>query len=140
LTDNINFVSGHHNFKFGGDIAFVRIPQAIFELSFAGLFNFGGLGGCTLISQRCAIPGLPSPPDLTPVQQYGLGFPANYIQGFGNPISSIGNKPIAFFAQDSWKIRPNLTLNYRVGYDCEITDHLATQAFRDPLSGITLSA
>ena len=43
FTDNINLVTGNHNFKFGGDIAFVRIPEAIFELNFAGLFNFGGL-------------------------------------------------------------------------------------------------
>jgi Carboxypeptidase regulatory-like domain/TonB dependent receptor-like, beta-barrel len=138
FTDNVNLVAGHHNLKFGGDIAFVRIPQAIFELNFAGLFNFGGLGGCTLIAALCS-PGLPPPPDFTPVQQYGLGFPANYIQGFGNPISSIGNKPMAFFAQDSWKIRPNLTLNYGIRYDYELTDQIAVQGFRDPLSGITLS-
>jgi hypothetical protein len=42
FTDNVNLVSGNHNFKFGGDIAFIRIPEAIFELNFAGLFNFGG--------------------------------------------------------------------------------------------------
>src|SRR5689334_19653161 len=82
FTDNVNFVAGNHNFKFGGDAAFVRIPQAIFELNFAGLFNFGGLGACTLVAQLCS-PGLPAPPDFTPVQQYGLGFPANFIQGFG---------------------------------------------------------
>src|SRR5688500_9880191 len=48
FTDNINIVAGNHNFKFGGDVAFVRIPEAIFELNFAGLFNFGGLAATTL--------------------------------------------------------------------------------------------
>ena len=139
FTDNLNLVAGNHNFKFGGDIAFVRIPEAIFELNFAGLFNFGGLGACTLVAQLCS-PGLPPAPDFTPVQQYGLGFPANFIQGFGNPISSIGNKPIAFFAQDSWKVRPNLTLNYGVRYDIELTEQIPTLPLNDPLSGISLTA
>src|SRR5689334_10517155 len=134
FTDNVNLVTGNHNFKFGGDIAFVRIPQAIFELNFAGLFNFGGLSASTLN------PAFAGAPDFTPVQQYGLGFPANFIQGFGNPVSSISNKPLAFFAQDSWKVRPNLTLNYGVRYDYEITEQVPTLPLRDPLSGISLSA
>jgi hypothetical protein len=134
FTDNVNLVAGNHSFKFGGDIAFIRIPEAIFELNFAGLFNFGGLGAATLN------PAFAGAPDFTPVQQYGLGFPANFIQGFGNPVSSIGNKPIAFFAQDSWKVRPNLTLNYGVRYDYELTEQLPTLPLRDPLSGITLTA
>ncbi len=139
FTDNINLVHGNHNFKFGGDIAFVRIPEAIFELNFAGLFNFGGLSATTLNAGFATLPGTPAP-DFRPVQQYGLGFPANFIQGFGNPVSSIGNKPMAFFAQDSWKIRPNLTLNYGVRYDYELTEQLPTLPLRDPLSGITLTA
>jgi len=134
FTDNINFLAGNHNFKFGGDYAAVRIPSAIFELNFAGLFNFGGLSATTLN------PAFAGAPDFTPVQQYGLGFPANFIQGFGNPVSAISNKPMAFFAQDSWKIRPNLTLNYGVRYDYELTEQIPTLPLRDPLSGITLSA
>src|SRR6185295_7476559 len=134
FTDNINFVAGNHNFKFGGDYAAVRIPSAIFELNFAGLFNFGGLSATTLN------PAFAGAPDFTPVQQYGLGFPANFIQGFGNPVSSISNKPTAFFAQDSWKVRPNLTLNYGIRYDYELTEQIPTLPLRDPLSGITLSA
>ena len=134
FTDNINVVAGNHNFKFGGDYAVVRIPEAIFELNFAGLFNFGGLAATTLN------PAFAGAPDFTPVQQYGLGFPANFIQGFGNPVSSISNKPMAFFAQDSWKVRPNLTLNYGIRYDYELTEQVPTLPLRDPLSGITLSA
>src|SRR5215217_7880277 len=140
FTDNVNIVAGSHNFKVGGDYASVRIPEAIFELNFAGLFNFGGLGACTLLSAACSTPGLPAPPDFTPVQQYGLGFPANFIQGFGNPVSSISNKPMAFFAQDSWKVRRNLTINYGVRYDYELTEQIPTLPLRDPLSGIQLSA
>jgi hypothetical protein len=139
FTDSLNLISGNHNFKFGGDLAFLRIPQATFELNFVGLFNFGGLGSCTLIPQLCS-PGLPAPPDFTAVQQYGLGFPANFIQGFGNPISRLGNKPIAFFAQDSWKIRRNVTINYGVRYDVELTQQIAPIGFQDPLSGISLAA
>lgn len=139
FTDNLNLVAGNHNFKFGGDIAFIRIPQATFELNFAGLFNFGGLGGCTLVPQLCS-PGLPAPPDFTPVQQYGLGFPTNFVQGFGDPVSRLKNRPAAAFAQDSWKIRHNLTLNYGVRYDIEFTQQIPTLPFRDPLSRINLSA
>jgi len=133
-TDSLNLVAGNHTFKFGGDIAFVSIPSAVFELNFAGLFNFGGLSATTLNA------GFAGAPDFTPVQQYGLGFPTSFIQGFGDPVSRLNNKPIAFFAQDSWKARPNLTLNYGVRYDYEITQQIPTVPFRDPLSGINLSA
>ena len=133
-TDNLNIVKGNHTFKVGADFNFVNIPSAVFELNFAGLFNFGGLGATTL---NAAFAGAP---DFTPTQQYGLGFPSSFIEGFGNPVSKLGNKPIAFFAQDSWKIRQNLTLNYGIRYDIELTDQIPATPFLDPLSGINLSA
>jgi len=137
-TDSLNIVTGNHTFKFGGDYASVNIPSAVFELNFAGLYNFGGLSA----SSVAAFPtvGAATPPDFTPVQQYGLGLPTNYIQGFGNPVSKIRNKPIAWFVQDSWKLWPNLTLNYGVRYDYELTQQIAPVGVRDPFSGITLSA
>lgn len=131
-TDSLNVVAGNHAFKFGGDVAFIHV-NAAFELNFAGVYNFGG---------QSAIPfGFPgAPPDFTPVQQYGLGLPNNYVQGFGNPNSKLSNRPYAAFAQDSWKIRPNLTLNYGVRYDYEQTTRIAPSPFTDPLSHISLSA
>jgi hypothetical protein len=132
-TDSLSVLAGNHTFKFGGDIAFLRVP-ALFELNFAGLFNFGGLTATTL---NAAFVGAP---DFTQVQQYGLGFPTSFIQGFGDPVSRLGNKPLAFFAQDSWKARPNLTFNYGVRYDYEVTPQIPTTGVKDPLSGITLSA
>ncbi|HEV2762601.1 MAG TPA: TonB-dependent receptor, partial [Pyrinomonadaceae bacterium] len=152
FTDNLNVVAGNHTLKFGGDANFVSV-DALFELNFAGLFNFGGLTATTLaafpvvgasgllpnvdcatLSQTACVP------QFTPVQQYGLGFPTNFIQGFGNPSSRLKNRPLAAFAQDSWKVRRNLTLNYGVRYDIELTDQIDPVGFRDPLSGINLSA
>ncbi len=90
-TDNMNILAGNHSFKFGGDFAFVRIPEAVFELNFAGLFNFGGLSATTL-APFPTLPGVGAAPDFTPVQQYGLGFPGSFIQGYGNPVSRISQQ------------------------------------------------
>jgi hypothetical protein len=134
IADNVNWVFGNHTTKFGADFNFINI-DATFELNFPGLFNFSSFG------LQPVITGLPaSAPPLTPIQSYGLGIPSVFIQGFGDPRSSIKNRPIAFFAQDSWKVRKNLTLNYGLRYDVELTDTIAPIPFTDPLTGISLSA
>ncbi|HVQ38641.1 MAG TPA: TonB-dependent receptor, partial [Pyrinomonadaceae bacterium] len=138
FSDNVNWLYGNHTFKFGADINFVNV-DASFQLNFPGLFNFGELSAGTLAAGF--IPGLSSAaPSLTPVQTYGIGVPGTFIQGFGNPISSIKNRPLAFFAQDSWKVKPNFTLNYGVRYDVELTETIAPIGFQDPLTGIQMSA
>lgn len=137
FLDNFNWVLGDHALKFGGDFNFVEIPEALFELNFAGLYNFGDFAATNL----GAFPtlGTTAPPAFTPVQSYGLGLPSIYIQGFGNPISQIKNRPLAFYAQDTWKATNRLTLNYGLRYDVEFTETIAPVAFQDPLTGISLS-
>jgi len=136
LTDSVTYVRGNHTFKVGGDVNFIDIG-ARFELNFPGLFNFGGVPASTLAN---FITGLPvTAPAITPVQSYGLGFPSVFIEGFGNPNSAIKNKPLAFFAQDSWKIRPEFTLNFGVRYDVELTDTIAPIGLTDPLTRISLT-
>ena len=140
LRDNISLIAGHHNMKFGADFNHVGI-DATFELNFAGLFNFGTFSAATLL---CSNPANPCPylaaPQFTPTQSYGLGVPSSYIQGFGNPASTLTNKPLAFFWQDSWQVTKKLNLNYGIRYDVELTQQIGTVPFTDPLTGTVLSA
>jgi hypothetical protein len=141
LRDNLTWATGDHIIKVGGDINWIDIA-ATFELNFPGLFNFGRQAGSSLISgcDSLALPAAQRCPAITAIQSYGLGFPSVFIQGFGNPASAIKNKPIAFFAQDTWKIRRNVTLNFGIRYDIEFTEEFEPTPFKDPLTGITLTA
>jgi hypothetical protein len=133
IADNYNWVLGDHTLKFGIDMNWVDIPSATFELNFAGLYNFGDFAASNL--------GFPAAaPAFTPVQSYGLGLPSLYVQGFGDPVSQIKNRPLAFYGQDSWKAHRRLTLNLGLRYDVEFTETIPPVPFRDPLSGINLTA
>ena len=132
IRDNLTWVTGPHTFKFGADFGWVD-GTAKFELNFPALFNFSQQACSTLIT-GCTGPA------FTANQTYGLGFPSVFIQGFGDPNSTLKNQPIAFFAQDTWKIFRNLTLNYGIRYDIELTEQFAPSPFRDTLTGIDLTA
>ncbi len=141
IRDNMTWTSGNHNIKFGADFNFIDI-DASFELNFPALFNFSQQAGSSLVTgcDSLTLPANLRCPAFTANQTYGLGFPSVFIQGFGNPVSAIKNKPVAFFVQDTWKIVKNFTLNFGVRYDIEFTNEFAPTPFRDPLTGITLSA
>lgn len=132
IRDNLTWATGDHIFKFGADFNWIDI-NAEFELNFPGLFNFSQQS-CSSLIAGC------TGPTFTPNQTYGLGFPSVFIQGFGNPVSAIKNKPIAFFAQDTWKVLRNVTINYGIRYDVEFTQEFEPTPFRDPLTGIQLTA
>ena len=109
LTDNFSWAVGTHSLKFGIDGNYIPV-SADFTVNFGGLYNFG--------EQSL----FPAPfPSLNPVQAYGAGIPSNFIQGVGNPHDAFSNTTLGAFWQDSWRIRPNLTLNYGVRYDVEYT-------------------
>ncbi len=119
FTDNFSWSKGTHNIKFGVDSNFIPL-QADFTVNFGGLYNFGQQ---SLGFDNPAIappPGVPFPA-FNPVQAYGAGIPSNFIQGVGNPRDSFSNTTAAGFVQDSWRMLPNLTLNYGVRYDVEFT-------------------
>ena len=118
FTDTFSWQLGRHNVKFGADVNHLPL-NADFTANFGGVYNFGELQPGSV--------GLPttfggqSVPSFSPVQAYGLGLPQVFIQGVGNPHDSFSNNALGLFLQDSWRMRPNLTLNYGVRYDVEFT-------------------
>jgi len=121
-TDDLSWVKGHHTFKMGADINYIQLrskkPQ-VFELNFGGVMDFGGLTPANL-SLPSTFNGV-TVPGFTGAQAYGLGLPTTFIQGIGNSNRLFNDPAMGYFIQDSWKIRPRLTLNYGVRYDVEYT-------------------
>jgi hypothetical protein len=56
---------------------------------------------------------------ISTLQSWSLGLPAFYEQGFGNP-KYVQTRPFtALYAQDTWQLRPNFTLNYGLRYELD---------------------
>ena len=126
FVDNFSWTMGRHNTKFGVDFNYIPITAA-FTVNYGGVYSFSGLPA-SLFGFPSGVPG------FTAAQSYGLGIPEVSEQGIGNPHDSFSNKPLGVFWQDTWRIRPNLTLNYGVRYDVEFPPQLR------PLNGLALSA
>jgi hypothetical protein len=108
FTDNFSWTIGRPDTKFGADFDYLPLT-ATFTVNYGGNYDFGSFAA------------FPGPfPTLNPVQAYGAGLPGDFVQGLGSPSDSFHNVPIGVFWQDSWRLRPNLTLNYGVRYDVEI--------------------
>ena len=101
FVDNLNWTNGNHNFKFGGELRLIRLYT-------------DRLGGTTYTYSN-----LPSFLTNTPQSIQFLGdvsAPSPFNNGatgqrFAKQEYYIG------YAEDEWKIRPNLTLNYGLRYE-----------------------
>ena len=122
FTDNFSWAIGAHDTKFGVDFNYLPL-DAIFTVNYGGVYDFGSFSAADLGFSALPNPADPahpiSFPDLSPVQSYGAGLPGDFIQGLGSPKDSFTNKPLGIFWQDSWRVRPNVTLNFGVRYDIE---------------------
>lgn len=117
VTDNFSWTIGRHDTKFGFDLNYLPL-NATFTVNYGGVYDFGTFSSSNLGFVNPT--GLPAFPELSPVQSYGAGLPGDFVQGLGSPTDSFRNIPIGVFWQDSWHVRPNLTLNYGLRYDVEI--------------------
>jgi hypothetical protein len=97
VTDAFSRVVGNHNIKFGGEFHADQVNASPIA-QFNGSFVFSG--------QETGI-------DFA---DYLIGVPSQYNQSQLNPFYA-RNKYVGLFAQDSWRLFPNLTLNYGLRWD-----------------------
>jgi hypothetical protein len=106
LSDNYSKVVGNHNLKFGADGRYQKFDQFL-------LFDING--SYTFSSSVSA----PSGNDVgfdNAFPNYFLGLTSSYLQGSAQH-ELVRSKSVYLFAQDSWKIKPNLTLNYGLRWE-----------------------
>ena len=101
-SDNVTKVAGTHTFKFGGDVRRQRFDQTLY-FDVNGEFFFQGAG-----NNSTGGPNLYS--------DYLLGLPDSFGQGSGQ-AEHVRSTSTFLFAQDSWKVKPNLTLNYGLRWE-----------------------
>jgi hypothetical protein len=125
IADNFTLIRGHHTMKFGGE-ELLRGNHTESHTFFPGRFVFGTLPGFVLSpclanpTADCNLPGNLNPAVIDSLQTASLGAPQVYQQGFGNPVYPYYTRPwTAAYWQDSWKIRPNFTLNYGLRYELD---------------------
>ncbi len=105
-TDNYSKVIGKHSLKFGGDVSRARFNQNLF---------FETTGGFTFLSSASS----PSGNDTgfwDAYANYLLGLPTSYGQGAAQG-ENVRTTSLYLYAQDSWKIKPSLTLNYGLRWE-----------------------
>ncbi|MFZ0861473.1 MAG: carboxypeptidase regulatory-like domain-containing protein [Candidatus Sulfotelmatobacter sp.] len=112
FADNLTTIHGNHTLKFGA-YELLRGNHTESHTFMPGRFVFGSLPG-SLVSPQLAST------TINPLQSATLGLPQVYQQGFGDPTYPYYTRPLtAFYAQDSWKVIPSLTLNYGLRYDLD---------------------
>jgi hypothetical protein len=108
FSNNLTKIMGNHTTKFGVDYRNQRFLQTLF-FDVNGDFTYSGGGSNDPIA-------LDANGNQNLFPNYLLGLPDSYLQGSAQTEDIRGNS-IYLFAQDSWKIRPNLTLNYGLRWE-----------------------
>jgi len=113
-----------HSFKFGGRLRSVNYNESNAR-NFAGTFSFAGdpTQGITSIDQyRETELGLQQGLTLDQIRALGGG-PTQFTIAAGNPLAGVTQWDGAIFAQDDWRMRPNLTLSYGLRYELQSNVH-----------------
>ncbi|PYV08354.1 MAG: hypothetical protein DMG07_26080 [Acidobacteria bacterium] len=99
--DKVNWTRGKHNFRFGGDLAVIRVRAAGGGHN-NGNYTFNG----TLTGDGFA--------------DFLLGWPSSFLNNIGpNRIQRYERLISAVFFVDDWKVNSRLTINWGVRYELE---------------------
>jgi len=103
-ADNLTWVKGNHTAKFGADVRRNRFDQTLYY-NVSGQFTFDS-------STQNAVGFDDNYPG------YLLGLADNYVQGSAQR-ENVRSTGVYLYAQDSWKIKPSLTLNYGLRWELD---------------------
>src|SRR5579862_6489619 len=117
-SDSLTWVKGNHTMKFGIDVRRARFDQTLY-------FN---VNGAPVVDSSGANAVLTNDGDN--YAGYLLGLADSYTQGAAQS-ENIRSTSVYPFAEDSWKIRPNITLNYGLRWELDtpltdISQHVQT--------------
>jgi hypothetical protein len=130
-SDNISKQIGTHALKFGADIRYMQFNQTLYY-NVNGYFQYSSTD-----PNSPALQTLPNSGIFNYLPDYLLGLPYSYSQGSAQ-TEHVRNNAYYLFAQDSWRLKPNVTLNYGLRWelDTPLTDNLGhVQSFRAGQAG-----
>lgn len=113
FQDNFTYTVGAHTLKTGIDLRDIPTTFKQADLYSGGDYSFAALDATSLSPEFAGLPG------FSPIQAYGLGIPQSFVQGIGLTQIKYDLKTLGAFLQDSWRMKPTVTLNYGVRYDIE---------------------
>jgi hypothetical protein len=132
LADQVSLVRSAHTLKFGGQYVAADYSTNS-QTFFGGRFNFtpqlplialvpaanrAALIGFLTGAGRADLVAVTNTP-ITSVQAFNANAPTVYQQGFGESGFDSWSYRYSFFGQDTWKVRPNFTLNFGARYYLE---------------------
>ncbi len=103
-TDSITWVKANHTMKFGADVRRAQFDQTLYY-NVSGEYTFNSTTENSVLYND-NYPG------------YLLGLDDSYTQGSAQR-EDIRNTGVYVFAQDSWKIKPSLTMNYGLRWELD---------------------
>ncbi len=124
FTDVFSTTRGHHTFKFGGDVNIVH-EVMINLFQGGGIYSYGGTTNAINFANWAADSFHGTAGNTDPYAGYHF---TSFVQTIDilNPAAKAGlddfwMKMFDGFAEDSWKLRPNLTITAGLRYDIQIT-------------------
>ncbi len=101
LSDTLSWVSGRHQFKFGGDVRDIQVNSYLDFVSRGEWFFQGGESGSPMVALTQLLAGMPD---------YAIA-----VQG--NTFSSLRSKGVSSYIQDDIHVVPRLLLNVGLRYE-----------------------
>jgi outer membrane receptor protein involved in Fe transport len=98
FVDNLTWVKGSHTLKFGADV------RRLLDDATTNNWPFGSISFTSDIAGDAAA-------------AYMLGYPRTVLTPEGVPVTKARQWRSAYYAQDDWKVLPNLTLNLGLRWD-----------------------